>query len=283
MCNNISLCLSLALTLLGHAASAEVYTISTPPQAGVIVTTTLDTDLNRLSYSLDLSGLVYHYEQITFTPAPLPAFAAIPLEFDAVASPGLTEWNFHQITGTVDWQLELQYASRPPEVNAIDINYLAGTAVTGGFRGQAGDDNVVVTLTRPPEGFPPGQSDQITLWAYTPDVDSTPSVILVRPMRGAIVADSVLILAYSADPSTIRQITLLVKNLDSGAIQSLGSDNAAPYALRWNTLSVANGPYAIYARAEDVYGNFKTTTTRVTVANSAHLLAGEKRPAGNIR
>ena len=96
----ISFYTSLTLMLINHTAYAEVFTISTAPQNGVIVTTTIDTNLNQLTYSLDLTSVTYDYEQVTFSPAPLPAFDAIPLQSGAVTSPGLTEWNFHQIPST---------------------------------------------------------------------------------------------------------------------------------------------------------------------------------------
>lgn len=252
---------------LSRVAHAEIFTITTPPQDGVTVTTTIDTELNRVSYTLDLSGLAYNYEQISFSPAPLPAFAAIPLEWGAVSSPALTEWNFHPISGSPDWNLELQYFSRPPELSFIDINYLAGTPVTGGFVGQAGDDNVVVTLVRPPEGFPPGQPGEITLWAYTPHADSTPSVALLLPRRGSVVSGRIALFAYSANPSAIRQITFAARNTAAGAVVPLGTDAAAPYLLLWDTSGVANGSYQIVANAEDIYGNHKSSVTRVTVAN----------------
>lgn len=255
--------------LLCPAAYAEVFSISTPPQNGVIVTTTLDTRLHRLTYSLDLSSLDYDYEQIAFSPAPLPAFDAIPLQAGAVSSPGLTEWNFHQISGSSNWQLECQYltGSPPPKNNHITITYLADTAVTGGFAGQAGDDNLEVTLRRPPEGFPPGQDDHITLWAYTPEVATEPSVSLVRPPSGATVSDTVIVQAVSEDPSSINAMLFFVRNTDTGAVRLLRRDDVAPFRLRWNTLGVANGPYRIYANAEDIYGNRKTSSRTVTVFN----------------
>lgn len=160
-----------SLTLTTHA---RIFTLQTPSQNGVIITATIDTDQKQLTYDFDLNNLPFDYEQIAFSPAPLPAFSGIPLQAGAVSSPGSTEWNFHQIfdqnNQRIGWQLELQYqtGAPPPRDNYVLINYQPDLFLPGIFIGQPGDDNVEVTLRRPPEGFPPDVEDNITLWAPTP-------------------------------------------------------------------------------------------------------------------
>jgi hypothetical protein len=165
--------LALALMAPGPALG-RVFEVQTPVQEGVTITTTLDTQTHQLTYGFDLTGLPYDYEQIAFSPAPLPAFSGIPLEYGAVSSPGATEWNFHQIRDDnnqlIGWQLELQYqtGAPPPRDNSVLINYEPTLFLPGLFEGQPGDDNVEVTLRRPPEGFPDGVEDNVPLWAPRP-------------------------------------------------------------------------------------------------------------------
>jgi hypothetical protein len=177
---------SLPVILLGSlfslSAQAAIVSMTTPDQSGVAITTILDTDTSELTYSFDFSPLPYDYENIGFSPSPLPAFDAIPLSAGAVVSPGLTEWNFHQILdpsgAVVDWSLEIQYMNNtpPPGENSILINYktLFNEQLTGILIGQPGDDNFQVTYRQPLGGFPAGQEDNITFWAYVPEVKPIP-------------------------------------------------------------------------------------------------------------
>ena len=164
--------------ILSISAQAVTVSMSTPDQNGVSITTILDTDNHQLTYVFDFSSLPYDYENIAFSPSPLPAFDAIPLQSGAVTSAGSTEWNFHQIYDAgvfVDWSLELQYqtGSPPARSNSIVINYISSFQLTGAFLGQAGDDNFQVTYRRPTEGFPDGQEDNITFWVYVPEIQAS--------------------------------------------------------------------------------------------------------------
>jgi hypothetical protein len=159
--------------VLQHAVGSE---ITTPPQDGIAITTTIDLANHRVTFDFDLTAPDYDYEQIVFSPAPLPAFTAIPLQAGAVSSPGSTEWNFHQMYdgggNFIGWQLELQYqtGSPPPRLNSVVINYNPDVQLSGDFVRLPGDDNVEVTFRRPVGGFPPGQEDNIVLWAYVPEI-----------------------------------------------------------------------------------------------------------------
>ena len=174
MGKTVPACLAaLGVVLLSQWASGSE--ITTPPQDGVTITTTIDTADHTVIYGFDLTSLPYDYEQIAFSPAPLPAFSGIPLQPGAVSSPGLTEWNFHQMFDGgvfVGWQLELQYAtgSPPPRSNTVTIQYNPATALSGGFIRLPGEENVTVTLRRPAGGFPAGQEDNVPLWAYVPEI-----------------------------------------------------------------------------------------------------------------
>ena len=169
------------------AQRSPASTITTPSQDGVTITTTIDTNNHTVTYGFELATLPYDYEQIAFSPSPLPAFTAIPLQAGAVTSPALTEWNFHQLFdggNFVGWQLELQYmtGSPPPRSNTVTIQYDPATLLSGDFIGLPGDDNVTVTLRRPVGGFPDGQDDNVVLWAYVPEIVPEPaSLALILP------------------------------------------------------------------------------------------------------
>ena len=150
--------------------------ITTPSQNGVTITTTIDTANHTVTYDFDLTAPDFEYEQIAFSPSPLPALTSIELTPGSVTSSSLTEWNFHQMFDNegnfIDWQLELQYqtGSPPPRLNSVVIHYDSGTALSGNFIRLPGDDNVTVTFRRPAGGFPPGQDDNIEIWAYVPEI-----------------------------------------------------------------------------------------------------------------
>jgi PEP-CTERM motif-containing protein len=167
------------LTILGLGFVSQATlgsTITTPSQSGITITTTVDTANHRVTYGFDLTAPAYDYEQIAFGPSPLPALTAIPLQSGVISSSGMTEWNFHQMYDNggnfIDWQLELQYqtGSPPPRLNSVVINYNPTVQLSGNFVRLPGDDNVAVTFRRPAAGFPPGQDDNITLWAYVPEI-----------------------------------------------------------------------------------------------------------------
>ena len=180
--------------ILSLSAQAAIFNISTPAQSGVSITTILDTDTEQLSYVFDFTSLSYDYENIAFSPSPLPAFSGIPLQAGAVASPGSTEWNFHQIRDggnqLIGWSLELQYqtGAPPPRSNSIVINYDPSVQLTGNFLGQQGDDNFQVTYRRPAPDFPPGQEDNITFWAYVPEIQAIPLPPALMLFSAAVIA-----------------------------------------------------------------------------------------------
>jgi hypothetical protein len=165
---------ALALTILCPLASQAEFvgSMTTPDQNGVTITTTIDTTQNVVSFEFDLASIPYDYEGIGFSPSPLPAFTAIALQAGSVISSELTEWNFHPVAASSDWTLELQYgnASPPLRLKTVVIHYRSTVTLTGTFLRPVGDDNIQVTFREPVGGFPDGQEDNVTLWAYTPEL-----------------------------------------------------------------------------------------------------------------
>jgi len=179
-----------AATLFSLTTQAATISITTPDQNGVSITTILDTDNSLLTYEFNLSSLAYDYNNVSFNPTPLP-FSAIPLDLfpfstGRVSSLNSTEWNFNQqfddSGARLGWSLEVLYElnAPPPRTNSIAISYdPTAVQLTGGFTGQAGDDNFQVAYRQPIGGLPAGQNDNITFWAYVPEIQT--SVVPVLP------------------------------------------------------------------------------------------------------
>lgn len=182
----LRLLLPAATILFSISSQAALVSISTPNQNGVTITTILDTDNSLLTYEFDLTSLPMDYNNISFYPSPLP-IAAIPLgTSNSVSSLDSTEFNFSQQfdnTGTrIGWRLELlyEYNTPPPRKNSIVISYdPSAVQLTGGFTGQSGDDNFQVAYRKPVGGFPAGKNDNITFWAYVPEIQT--AVVPVLP------------------------------------------------------------------------------------------------------
>jgi hypothetical protein len=145
-------------------ASAVTVEITTPSQAGVTVTTRIDTDLHRFYYLFDLDALSSDYNQIVFSPPMFP-LAAIPFVASSVSAPGLTEWNIHGLS----MELQFDTGAPPPRQTTVTIVYSGDYAFTGAFLGAPGDDNTQVTLRNPPVG----EDDNVTLWTYYPELEDT--------------------------------------------------------------------------------------------------------------
>src|SRR5205085_2448856 len=90
--------------------------------------------------------------------------------------------------------------------------------------------------------------------------DSTPpSVTMTAPANGATVSGAVTVSANASDNVSVAGVQFL---LDGTAVGS--EDTVAPYAISWNSASVANGTHTLAARARDGAGN-QTTSGAVTV------------------
>lgn len=96
---------------------------------------------------------------------------------------------------------------------------------------------------------------------YSP-VGSTTSVTITSPSEGAVVSGTV---SVAADV-TVANVTKV--EFFAGK-KSLGSDLTGPYAVQWETTSLADGQYSLRARAQDSSGYVHTSPqVTVTVANS---------------
>jgi hypothetical protein len=88
---------------------------------------------------------------------------------------------------------------------------------------------------------------------------TAPTVSITSPANGATVSGSLNLTAAAADNVGVAGLQFLINGAPYSA-----EDTAAPYAVTWNTASVANGSYQISAVARDSAGN-RTTSPAVSV------------------
>jgi hypothetical protein len=196
----------------------------------------------------------------------------------------------------------------PPTVSwATPANNAAvgGTAVVLGAN--ASDDGIVTsvafsanntligTATSPPyqvnwntTGYSDGS--QVTLEAVATDgatlqttanetvtVDnSPPSVNLTAPTAGSVLTGSLNLTATAADVgSPVAKVDFLV---DGNVV---GTATASPYAVPWNSATVANGSHALAARATDGAGNVTTSSSVAVTVDNAAPTVSFTAPAAN--
>jgi hypothetical protein len=96
-------------------------------------------------------------------------------------------------------------------------------------------------------------------------LDGTPpTVSITTPAAGATVAGTVTIAASATDNVGIAGVQFKLNGANLGAEATL-----APYAVAWNTTTVANGAHTLTAAARDAAGNLATSAgVSVTVLNS---------------
>lgn len=92
--------------------------------------------------------------------------------------------------------------------------------------------------------------------------NTAPVVSLISPANNTTVSGTTAIIASASDNVGVSNVEFYL----NGAI--IFASNVAPYAFNWDTLSVANGTYALTARAYDNAGNAgQSSNISVTVNN----------------
>jgi hypothetical protein len=93
---------------------------------------------------------------------------------------------------------------------------------------------------------------------------AAPQTFWTSPAAGAIVRGTVSLQAEASDDTGVTRVEFYV----NGALQ--GTDTTAPYAVNWNTASIADGSYSLYAKAFDAAAKSGTSATiTVKVDNTA--------------
>jgi subtilisin family serine protease len=98
-----------------------------------------------------------------------------------------------------------------------------------------------------------------------PSGDTTPpTTSITSPAGGATVSGTVTVAANASDNVGVSRVDLYA----DGAL--VGSDTSSPYAVAWNTTTVANGGHTLQTRAYDAAGNVgSSATVNVTVSNAS--------------
>jgi hypothetical protein len=97
----------------------------------------------------------------------------------------------------------------------------------------------------------------------TADV-TPPTVSLTSPAAGATISGTVTVTASASDDVSVAGVQLRVNGVNTGA-----EDTSAPYAIAWNSASVANSPYTLTVVARDGAGNVtESADVLVTVSNA---------------
>ena len=81
---------------------------------------------------------------------------------------------------------------------------------------------------------------------------------MLTPSNGSAVSGVVSIDVNASDESGIARMDFYYYG-PSLSYQLVGSDDAAPYSMGWNTSRVVDGKYYLFVEVFDVYGNKKTT------------------------
>ncbi len=140
----------------------------------------------------------------------------------------------------------------------INLTAFANQTVTLRFEAAA---NANVCL----EAWARAHVDDIRIANAEQDVDiAAPTVNLTAPAHGATLIGNVDITASANDANGVAKVEFYANG------SMLASDTEAPFVFTWNTAAVADGSYALSAKAYDPAGNIGTDAdTTVSVSNGA--------------
>ena len=99
-------------------------------------------------------------------------------------------------------------------------------------------------------------STTVSVTVNNPD-STPPNVSLTAPAGGATVSGTVQLTANASDNVGVVGVQFKQGTTNIGA-----EDTSAPYAVSWNTTTVANGSYSLTAVARDAGGNTTTSSHR---------------------
>src|SRR5438309_6067 len=154
---------------------------------------------------------------------------------------------------------------------AVDEPYFT-TAFTNGplqalASGAAGGNGVYTYGT---SGFPTQTYNTSNYWVdvvfnTTASSDTTPpTVALTAPANGATVTGSITVSATASDNISVAGVQF---KLDGNNVGS--EDIAAPYAITWNSTTVANGTHTFTSVARDAAGHTATSAAVTVTVNNA--------------
>jgi glucose/arabinose dehydrogenase/PKD repeat protein len=95
--------------------------------------------------------------------------------------------------------------------------------------------------------------------------NTPPDVSISAPPNDATVSGIINVTADASDNVGVDRVQFQIDGVDTGP-----TDSAAPYALAWDTRTVANGPHTLRARAYDAAGNARlSAAVNVNVSNTS--------------
>ncbi len=98
--------------------------------------------------------------------------------------------------------------------------------------------------------------------ATAPDIVAPGSVSVTAPAAAATVSGTIDVTATATDNVGVVRVVFAVES--GGTTSPIGTANAAPFGITWNSGAVANGPASLTATAFDAFGN-STTSAAVAV------------------
>jgi len=111
--------------------------------------------------------------------------------------------------------------------------------------------------------------------AAPPPQDTTPpTVSMTGPANGSTVSGVIAVAAIAADNVGVTRVDFFRDGV------ALGSDTSSPYAVNFDTTTVANGTYTFGARAFDAAGN--STPANQTTANVSNNTPPPPPPGGTV-
>src|SRR5207245_9502897 len=100
--------------------------------------------------------------------------------------------------------------------------------------------------------------------ANTPPDTTPPTVAMTAPADGATVSGpAVSVSATASDNIGVTSVQFKLDGANLGA-----PDTVSPYAVSWNSTTVANGSHTLTAVASDAASNTTTATTVTVTANN---------------
>ncbi len=100
---------------------------------------------------------------------------------------------------------------------------------------------------------------------YDPNDDVLPTVNLTAPANGANLTGVATLTATASDNIGVAKVEFYYDD------KLIGEDVSAPYEYLWNTAYAPNGSHAIYAKAIDVAGNEKQSSSRTVSTANANM------------
>jgi N-acetylneuraminic acid mutarotase len=193
-----------------------------------------------------------------------PANGQAGVALDAHVSAAFSEaMNPATISGST-FLLQDQHGT--PVAGAVSYNPTARTATFDPSAGFAQGVSYTATLKGGSGGIADIAGNPLAadyVWNFTVGDSTPPTVAITYPAPGATVSWVVGIAADASDNIGVTRVEFYVNDILAFA------DTTAPYQYDWNTVALADGPYALKAVAWDAGGNTAHDSVTVTVDNTS--------------